>query len=66
VFENKWEIDSLASFMGLSYNYWTQTGDDSFVNNTVWVNAVQSILTTIQQEQEPTFNTTTGNDDYLD
>jgi meiotically up-regulated gene 157 (Mug157) protein len=48
--------------MGLSYNYWIQTGDDSFVNSTVWVNAVQSILTTIQQEQDPTFNITSGID----
>ncbi|KAI8364121.1 meiotically up-regulated gene 157 protein [Blakeslea trispora] len=60
VFENKWEIDSLASFMGLSYQYWTQTGDSSFVNSNVWVDAVDSILATIKAEQAPTFNITTG------
>ena len=60
MFENKWEIDSLASFMGLSYQYWIQTGDSSFVNNNIWVNAVDSILNTIKTEQAPTFNATTG------
>ncbi|KAI9484229.1 MAG: meiotically up-regulated gene 157 protein [Benjaminiella poitrasii] len=60
VFENKWEIDSLASFMSLSYQYWNQSGDDSFVNNTVWINAVESIIETIKHQQEPTFNETTG------
>ncbi|KAI8069794.1 uncharacterized protein B0P05DRAFT_513999 [Gilbertella persicaria] len=60
VFENKWEIDSLASFMGLSYQYWANTGDDSFVNNTVWLDAVDSILATIKMEQQPTFDTNTG------
>ncbi|KAI8346384.1 meiotically up-regulated gene 157 protein [Choanephora cucurbitarum] len=60
VYENKWEIDSLASFMGLSYQYWIHTGDNSFVHNHVWVNAVDSILNTIKAEQAPTFNISTG------
>ncbi|KAI8888603.1 glycoside hydrolase family 125 protein [Backusella circina FSU 941] len=60
VFEAKWEIDSLASFMGLSYRYWNTTGDNSFVQDDVWVNAIESILTTVKQEQDPTFNKTTG------
>ncbi|KAI8639779.1 hypothetical protein BD408DRAFT_371209 [Parasitella parasitica] len=60
VFEKKWEIDSLASFMSLSFQYWNQTGDDSFVNNTIWVDAVENILNTIKQQQDPTFNITSG------
>src|SRR5688572_7500708 len=27
----KWELDSLASFLKLSYNYWYNTKDDSFL-----------------------------------
>ncbi|KAG2214619.1 hypothetical protein INT46_008164 [Mucor plumbeus] len=68
VFEKKWEIDSLASFMSLSYQYWSQTGDDSFVNNTIWVDAVENILNTIKLQQDPTFNITSGealDTDYL-
>ena len=47
--------------MSLSYQYWNQTGDDSFVNNTIWVDAVENILNTIKLQQDPTFNTTSGN-----
>jgi meiotically up-regulated gene 157 (Mug157) protein len=46
--------------MGLSYQYWVKSGDNSFVNNTVWVNAVESILNTIQEQQTPTFDITSG------
>ncbi|CEG71307.1 hypothetical protein RMATCC62417_07061 [Rhizopus microsporus] len=60
VYERKWEIDSLASFISLSYRYWEASGDNSFVNNSVWIDAVDSILTTIKKQQEPTFNETTG------
>ncbi|KAI9323466.1 hypothetical protein BX666DRAFT_1887096 [Dichotomocladium elegans] len=60
VFENKWEIDSLASFLGLSYRYWNATGDDSFVYSSSWTDAVNDIIRTIQQQQEPTFDPETG------
>lgn len=46
--------------MSLSYQYWSQTGDDSFVNNTIWVDAVENILNTIKLQQDPTFNITSG------
>ncbi|KAI9267691.1 hypothetical protein EDC94DRAFT_601702 [Helicostylum pulchrum] len=68
VFEKKFEIDSFASFMGLSYQYWVASGDDSFVGNSVWVDAVEGILTTIKKQQDPTFNVTSGeplDTDYL-
>lgn len=61
MYERKWEIDSLASFISLSYRYWEASGDSSFVNNPVWIDAVDSILTTIKKQQEPTFDETTGN-----
>ncbi|KAK4521409.1 uncharacterized protein ATC70_012024 [Mucor velutinosus] len=60
VFERKWEIDSLASFMSLSYQYWNQTGDASFVENSIWIDAVENALNTIKLQQDPTFNTTSG------
>ncbi|GAA5809794.1 hypothetical protein MFLAVUS_003207 [Mucor flavus] len=68
VFEKKFEIDSFASFMGLSYQYWVASGDDSFVGNSIWVDAVEGILATIKNQQDPTFNVTSGeplDTDYL-
>lgn len=61
VYEYKWEIDSLASFLGFSYRYWNMTGDDSFVRSDTWVDAVNDVLRTIQEQQEPTFDPNTGN-----
>lgn len=46
--------------MGLSYQYWVASGDDSFVGNSIWVDAVEGILTTIKNQQDPTFNVTSG------
>ncbi|KAI7895522.1 uncharacterized protein EV154DRAFT_536094 [Mucor mucedo] len=68
VFERKYEIDSFASFMGLSYQYWVASGDDSFVQSSVWIDAVDTILSTIRKQQDPTFNITSGevlDTDYL-
>ena len=56
VWERKWEIDSLASFLGFSYQYWNATGDSSFVQSTEWVDAVEAVLQTIHDQQEPTFD----------
>ncbi|KAI9498563.1 hypothetical protein BDB00DRAFT_391020 [Zychaea mexicana] len=60
VFERKWEVDSLASFLGFSYQYWNVTGDSSFVQTTDWMDAVETIIKTIHEQQEPTFNEETG------
>ncbi|KAI9281865.1 hypothetical protein BY458DRAFT_498233 [Sporodiniella umbellata] len=60
VFERKWEIDSLASFIQLSHRYWQASGDDSFLDDSIWVEAVKRLLATVKKEQEPTFNETTG------
>ncbi|KAI8145693.1 meiotically up-regulated gene 157 protein [Fennellomyces sp. T-0311] len=56
VWERKWEIDSLASFLGFSYQYWNATGDSSFVQSTDWMDAVDAVLQTIRDQQEPTFD----------
>ncbi|KAL0073688.1 glycoside hydrolase family 125 protein [Phycomyces blakesleeanus] len=55
VFERKWEIDSLGSFLGLSYRYWNTTQDASFTNSTSWINAVELIIQTLVDEQTPTY-----------
>ncbi|CAO3611238.1 unnamed protein product [Cunninghamella blakesleeana] len=60
VYEAKWEIDSLASFFSISYNYWKTTNDSSFVDSPIWLNAVQIVLDTLEQEQHGTFNIATG------
>lgn len=60
VYERKWEIDSLASFLSLSYRYWQTTGDGSFMTKSVWIDAVDTILNTLRKEQQPTFNLTSG------
>lgn len=58
--DNKWELDSLASFLGLSYGYWKATGDKSFTRSGVWMDAVDSVLRTIQEQQQPMFDPATG------
>ncbi|KAI9309280.1 hypothetical protein BJ944DRAFT_276014 [Cunninghamella echinulata] len=60
VYESKWEIDSLASFFSLSYNYWKSSNDSSFIDNPIWINAVQVALTTLENEQHGTFDSVTG------
>ncbi|KAI8332050.1 meiotically up-regulated gene 157 protein [Chlamydoabsidia padenii] len=60
VYEFKWEIDSLASFFSLSYQYWQHTNDSSFVDSPIWFTAVERILDTLQQEQQGTFDSITG------
>lgn len=60
VYEAKWEIDSLASFFSISYNYWKTTNDSSFVDSPIWLNAVQVVLDTLENEQHGTFDHVTG------
>ncbi|ORX44961.1 hypothetical protein DM01DRAFT_1364697 [Hesseltinella vesiculosa] len=60
VFEYKWEIDSLASFISLSYQYWQTTSDSSFIESPLWLNAVETILDTVEKEQQPTFDPKNG------
>lgn len=44
VFECKYELDSLASFLELSNAYYTATSDLSVFQNFQWVDAVQTVL----------------------
>jgi uncharacterized protein len=47
VFECKYELDSLAAFLQVSWNYYNATGDISFFNRFQWVPTIQTIMTTI-------------------
>ncbi|KAI8325327.1 meiotically up-regulated gene 157 protein [Martensiomyces pterosporus] len=56
VFEAKFEIDSLASFLQISTSYWRATGDSKFLASRSWVTAVRQILSNIRRLQEPTYS----------
>jgi meiotically up-regulated gene 157 (Mug157) protein len=53
VFECKYELDSLAAFLEVSYNYYNATEDLDFFNRFQWVDTVQTIMNTV-------LNLTTG------
>lgn len=55
VFECKWEIDSLASFLTLTNEYYSATKDHTIFNQ-LWFNALISILTVLQRQSSPTFD----------
>jgi meiotically up-regulated gene 157 (Mug157) protein len=49
VHERKWELDSLASFLRLSYGYWHHTGSTA-VFDASWVKAVRLICDVLQEQ----------------
>lgn len=55
VYECKWELDSLCSFMKLSRSYYQATGDSSFINNE-WQAAIEQIFAVIYEQTQPTFD----------
>jgi meiotically up-regulated gene 157 (Mug157) protein len=55
VFECKWEIDSLASFLTLTNEYYEATHDHTIFNE-LWVHAMLNILTILKRESSPTFD----------
>ncbi|KAG9297479.1 hypothetical protein G9A89_020881 [Geosiphon pyriformis] len=54
IWEAKWEVDSLAAFMKLSYQYWLHTGDETFILHKNWKEAIKLILKTIEQQRAAT------------
>jgi len=55
VFECKYELDSLASFLDLSNEYYAATKDTGFMDED-WIKAIESIFNVIKDQQMPTFN----------
>lgn len=55
VFECKWELDSLASFLTLSNEYYKYTGDTSFIND-LWLRAFHFVLSVLKRQTSPTFD----------
>lgn len=54
VFECKYELDSVASFLGLSNDFYRATGNNSFVNER-WILAVETVLQLMQEQSIPTY-----------
>jgi meiotically up-regulated gene 157 (Mug157) protein len=56
VFEGKYEIDSLAAFLKLSYWHWRFSGDEALVRFATdkWLSAVDKLLDTVQTMQRDT------------
>lgn len=57
VFECKYEIDSLASFLAIGNLYYKDTGDSSFITPS-WLNALSRLLQVLKEQATPTFGPT--------
>ncbi|KAH9844064.1 Six-hairpin glycosidase-like protein [Rhodofomes roseus] len=55
VYECKYELDSLCSFMKLSRSYYQATNDSSFMNDN-WLDAISQIMRVIWEQSQPTFD----------
>lgn len=60
VFECKYEIDSLASFLTLTNEYLVNLGHDLSVITTAWMHAYEKLLAVLQRESRPLFDPETG------
>jgi len=59
VFECKYELDSLAHFLSLANQFYEHTGSTAFLTPR-WYKALNAVLTVLDQQGKPTFNTQTG------
>lgn len=55
VFECKYELDSLAAFLQLSWDYYEESGDADFFGKFAWVDTVKKILKVAEHMQEGTY-----------
>ena len=56
VFECKYELDSLAAFLQVSTDYYTATNDLDFFNQFQWIPTIQTILTTVNNLTNGTYD----------
>ncbi|CAK9442002.1 uncharacterized protein LODBEIA_P58060 [Lodderomyces beijingensis] len=60
VFECKYEIDSLASFLTLTNEYVENSGGDLAFLNKLWLQAYEKLLIVLRRESQPSFDAETG------
>lgn len=60
VFECKYEIDSLASFLTLTNEYFENSGGDTSFLNDYWFRAYEKLLIVLRRESEPSFDEASG------
>lgn len=51
IHERKWEIDSLCYPIRLMYEYWKRTGDSSIFETKDWLETIDLVLQTFQEQQ---------------
>ncbi|KAL8782520.1 MAG: hypothetical protein Q9213_005323, partial [Squamulea squamosa] len=59
VFECKYEIDSLASFLALGNQFYQSTGSKEFLHSR-WYLAIDKLLEVLEEQARPTFDIETG------
>lgn len=55
VFECKYELDSIASFLEVSTNYWQATNDTEFFGKYNWISAVEAVYSVAESMMTPTY-----------
>lgn len=59
VFECKYELDSLASFLALGNQFHKSTGSTAYLNSR-WYAALNTVLEVLMEQAKPAFNPSTG------
>ena len=59
VFECKYELDSLASFLALGNQFHKNTGSTAYLNSR-WYAALNTVLEVLMEQAKPAFNPSTG------
>ena len=54
VFECRYELDSLASFLSISHSYYAATGDVGFFRRFSWSEAIESVMTVAEAMRDTT------------
>lgn len=60
VFECKWELDSVSSFLELTNDYLDNTNNDTSILKGPWLDAFGTLLDVLENQSKPTFDPVTG------